>query len=314
MSKDEPKKGPVKISIISAFHDQLPYNEIFWEMLNRYTYHSFELIMVDNASSDGSAEFFRNVGAIVVSQSRNCNYSEAMNIGTEKAIGEFICHMNNDIIVGMEWDRILIEAMELHSLDIASPASMELMPTHRESKKTLRRWRRIGGPDFPGTKGKIIEKWERMYGDWKDYCVAFEKRNKRELLDAINGHTVMIRGTAWKKSGPYDERMLATDWDLYLRTKKREVIYHDIAGPRVVLSAYVHHFMGTTARVTKCAYDCKEDTIYDIQDKWSMEELLKYWPFPMHLTSPPKLTEYPIGYLRFAFKSFFNLYKWGDHW
>lgn len=233
---------------------------------------------------------------------------------TSNAVGEFICHINNDVIVSPNWDRVLIEAMEEYSLDFASPASMELMPTYTETKKILKKWEKIGKPSISSKKEEIIEKWKKMYVDWDEYCSKFEKRNKGKVLDAINGHTVMIRSAAWQKIGGYDERMLATDWDLYVRAKQREVKYGDIVAPKVVLWAYVHHFMGTTANLTKCAYDNEEGAINNITDKWPIEELDKYWPFPIHLHPAPKFPESPLAYLRYAFKRLFNLYEWGDKW
>lgn len=71
----------LKISIVSAFHDLLPYNQVFWEMLKKYTFYPFELIAVDNGSSDGSADFFESFGVKVLKQPLNLNYSKAMNIG-----------------------------------------------------------------------------------------------------------------------------------------------------------------------------------------------------------------------------------------
>jgi hypothetical protein len=72
--------------------------------------------------------------------------------------------------------------------------------------------------------------------------------------------------------------------------------------------------MGVTARVTKCVYDGREDTIYDITRKWPIEELRKYWPFPTHLTPQPLLGMRPIAYIKYALKRVFNCYQWGDDW
>jgi glycosyltransferase involved in cell wall biosynthesis len=303
-----------QLSVITAFHDQLEYNKIFWEMLSRYTFHRFELIAVDNASTDGSGNFFRKVGATVITQTRNCNYSEAMNIGTRKAKGDIICHINNDVIVGPAWDRILSAAIDEYNFDFVSPASMELMPTYTETKKQLTIWKNICVSEAPSSREGIITTWKNMYHNWEMFCAQHEKKNRGKLLNAINGHTVMMRRSAWKKLGGYDERMLATDWDLYLRTKKREDIVGDIYAPRVVMWAYVHHFMGITSRVTKCAYDCKLKPYESIAQKWPTEDLKKYWPFPMHLTPSPNLKTEPWAYLKYAFKRWLNLYQWGDNW
>ncbi|MBU6392477.1 MAG: glycosyltransferase [Planctomycetes bacterium] len=284
-------------------------------MLSRYTQNSFELIVVDNASSDGSADFFQSVGARVLRQGKNCNYSIAMNIGTGVAIGDFICQINNDVIVSPSWDKFLIDAMERYKLDFAWPSSIEFMPTYGESKNAIKKWRKIGKLPASATKEKILAVWERMYiPDWEGYCDSFHKRNKG-LVDGINGHTLMMRRSAWQKIGAHDERMLATDWDLYLRAKKRELESRDLRAPKVVCDVYVHHFMQTTARVATKGYDSNDkNTIYDIRDKWPNEELKDLFPTPMLLEPAPTINARPFAYFKYAFKRYFNLYQWGDRW
>ncbi len=46
-----------KLSIITAVYNQLPMNQIYWENLVKNTKNSFELIVIDNASTDASADF-----------------------------------------------------------------------------------------------------------------------------------------------------------------------------------------------------------------------------------------------------------------
>ncbi len=46
------------LSIIVAVHNQLGHNQLFLEGVQRYTTGPYEVIIVDNHSTDGSAEFF----------------------------------------------------------------------------------------------------------------------------------------------------------------------------------------------------------------------------------------------------------------
>ena len=54
------------ISVITAIYNQRAVNELFWEHLQRATRNPFELIIIDNGSTDGSAELARSAGARVV--------------------------------------------------------------------------------------------------------------------------------------------------------------------------------------------------------------------------------------------------------
>lgn len=46
------------ISIITAIHNQLEVNKIFYNSLKKSTFNSFELIILDNNSTDGSSDYF----------------------------------------------------------------------------------------------------------------------------------------------------------------------------------------------------------------------------------------------------------------
>jgi glycosyltransferase involved in cell wall biosynthesis len=67
-----------KLSIITAVHNQLPMNQIYWENLRKNTKNSFELIVIDNASTDASADFFESVGVRVI---RNLGVAESRYFG-----------------------------------------------------------------------------------------------------------------------------------------------------------------------------------------------------------------------------------------
>src|SRR5947208_13580 len=69
------------ISIITAVYNQLAVNRLFVENLRRYTHHPYELIIIDNGSTDGSAEFFEQQGATVIRNGANYSYPHCQNQG-----------------------------------------------------------------------------------------------------------------------------------------------------------------------------------------------------------------------------------------
>jgi len=73
-----------------------------------------ELIMVDNASSDGSLEYVReNFPWIKVVESPvNVGFAEGNNLGLEQAQGEYIALLNNDTVVEKNWLAELVRTLD----------------------------------------------------------------------------------------------------------------------------------------------------------------------------------------------------------
>jgi GT2 family glycosyltransferase len=83
--------------------------------LEHQTWKNLELIVVDNGSKDGSAEFIRSwteriPRAQALFLSRNSGFCEANNLAFAKAQGEWIALLNNDAIAEPDW----IETMLRH--------------------------------------------------------------------------------------------------------------------------------------------------------------------------------------------------------
>jgi GT2 family glycosyltransferase len=76
-------------------------------------YPRYELIVVDNASTDDSPEFVRenfpNVRVIV--NERNLGFSAGMNVGLRAAEGSILVLLNNDLEVHPGWLRALVDAL-----------------------------------------------------------------------------------------------------------------------------------------------------------------------------------------------------------
>jgi len=73
------------------------------ESLTRQTDVSFETIVVDNGSSDGSADLAEGFGARVIRNTENRGFCAANNQGIAAARGEFIALLNNDAEAEPGW-------------------------------------------------------------------------------------------------------------------------------------------------------------------------------------------------------------------
>ena len=73
---------------------------------------TFEVIAVDDASGDGTAEALRRVaGVSVVETPENLGYLRATNTGIDSARGEFVLLLNNDVEVHPQAVRALVDAL-----------------------------------------------------------------------------------------------------------------------------------------------------------------------------------------------------------
>ena len=111
------------ISIIVAVHNQIEFNRLFLHYLECNSHYPYELIIVDNHSTDGSAELFEEHGAIVIRNPDNHCYPDSQNMGMERASFDYFAFLNNDIVVAPDWDLQALEAMRIYGLDVASLGS-----------------------------------------------------------------------------------------------------------------------------------------------------------------------------------------------
>jgi GT2 family glycosyltransferase len=80
-------------------------------------YPDFEVIFVDNASTDGSVEFvqsnFRGYSNLrIIRNNRNLGFAEGNNVGAKVAKGEYVVFLNVDTKVDPNWLKELVTAME----------------------------------------------------------------------------------------------------------------------------------------------------------------------------------------------------------
>jgi GT2 family glycosyltransferase len=120
------------ISIVIVNFNGLRYLEPCLSSLVRQSYHPFEIILVDNGSSDGSAGYVRAhfPRVILVETGSNCGFAGGTNAGIRTARGEFILTLNNDTIADMKFLENLIKPMTADSR-IGMCASKMLFPDGR---------------------------------------------------------------------------------------------------------------------------------------------------------------------------------------
>jgi len=290
------------ISIITPVHNCLSHNEIFLECLKKYTYFPYELIVIDNGSTDGSYELFQRTECKIIRNQKNLCYPESINLGLPYARGDFICLLNNDVFCGVHWDKHLMDGMRMYNLDVVSPCGIERMPSLPLTHLFFRRWRRVGekkhlGASSDGLRRLLLS----MYGDWQKFCNTMHEMYYPQTMEGIVGNCVFLKKKVLEKIGFLDEQIQSADWDIYLRIKQRAEEIGDVHRVMTVCWAYVHHFIRTTLKSNPQPFACLHPQ-RSIEEKWDKAIVTRLWPFPNEVTERPYFYKKPVNYWR---------YKWG---
>ena len=268
------------ISIITAVHNQLAMNRIFWHYLSKYTKNPFELIIIDNDSSDGSREFFASIGAKIIANPGNYSYPYCQNQGISLATYENIAFLNNDIIVSPNWDQTLLSSMEFNHLDVATSCGIEQIENAESTRQLKNRWKAI--KNILSILG--INRWnlllmhKLMYPNWERFCAARYKQFKLQIKEGFVGNTVIMKKSALAKIGTFDPRIQGADFDLYLRTKQRSLEHHDMQPMAVCLDVFNHHYIRLTLKTNNLLKNrppkfVDQDNLISLADKWDAKYL-----------------------------------------
>lgn len=105
-----------RVSIIIVNWNGLEHLETCLESLKAQLFKDFEVVMVDNGSTDGSLAFLRDRYPWVrlVPLSENTGFATGNNRGLEHARGEYIVTLNNDTEAASDWLETLVRVADAH--------------------------------------------------------------------------------------------------------------------------------------------------------------------------------------------------------
>jgi len=102
------------VSIIIVNWNGMEYIKQCIDSILKQSYTNYEIIFVDNASSDGSIEFVEKTfpKIKIIKNKENLGFAQGNNIGISKSKGAFIALFNPDAVADEEWIEILVSALE----------------------------------------------------------------------------------------------------------------------------------------------------------------------------------------------------------
>jgi len=203
------------------------------EALSKTAYPNFEVIVVDNASTDGSVDevkrcFASDPRVRVVVNSVNVGHAEGCNIGARVSSGEYLVFLDSDTEVrGENWLRELVKVMESDGSVGLAQAKIVLA----EDERRL---------DYVCVAVDALGTWAANYGARQDQI-----KENLEVLAASSGCCI-VRREVFEYVGGFDADYFIYDDDTDLSLRIR------LAGYRVLLvpSALSVHRGGVMRGVT----------------------------------------------------------------
>jgi len=219
MSEEEKKLT----SIIILACNQLSYTKMCIESLQRCTSEPYELILVDNGSVDGTAEYFDSLEeAKVIKNHENLGFAEGCNQGIRISKGNYILLLNNDTVVTENWLSNLIACAE-------SDSQIGLV-----------------GPRSNYVSGlQLLEVEYESLDEMQDFARQFSVRDPAKYfdLDRLVGFCLLIKKEVIDKIGLLDEQFEIGNFedDDYCLSARRAEYRLVCAG-----DTFIHHFGAKT--------------------------------------------------------------------
>jgi GT2 family glycosyltransferase len=227
------------------------------DSLARQTYPNIEIIITDNASSDGSQTFIReNYPSVrLVELPTNRGFTGACNAGMAAAQGSYIALLNNDTEVDPKWVEAIVDVFERHP-EVGSVASKMLLFDKRDHIHTTGDYFTLDGR--AGNRGV----WQKDEGQYE----------REEYVFSACGGSAAYRRLMLDQIGMLDDDFFFSGEDVDLGWRAQ------LAGWRCLYTpcAIVYHHLSATGGGVTASYHDGRNLIYILVKNYPSELWRKY--------------------------------------
>ncbi len=247
------------VSIVILTHNNLSYTRSCLEAIEATT-EDYQVVVVDNASSDGTPEYLARLEeesstVKVLLNKSNRGFAAGCNQGVAASRHGTICLLNNDTIPFEGWLDSLVDVMEK---GVGAVGAKLLLPDHTLQHCGIEfSYREEPGPHF----------WP--YHRYLGFPEEIAEANSLEAVPGVTGACLLTSRTVWDRVGGMDEGYLVAnfedvDFNLKIRDVGMEVLYQPAS--RLI------HFWGTTVAAKRGDADSPShhfQSNYDrLMNKW----------------------------------------------
>ena len=186
-----------------------------------------DVVVVDNASTDGSADAARAVpGVTVMALERNAGFAAANNAGIRATRGELILLLNSDTIVPAgAIDALVARLRRDPSIGVAGPRLVD--GTGRPELS----FGRMIGPQVEWRRKLLQRRIDRGAGDTLDWLR--NETAREHVVDWVSGACLLVRRRDAEAAGLLDERFFLytedVDFCASIRKLGRKVLFTPVA-------------------------------------------------------------------------------------
>jgi hypothetical protein len=166
----------------------------------------FEIIVVDNDSSDGTDELISNLKFKIsnfhfIQNGANLGFSKANNIGVKKASGRYLLFLNPDIVVHEKTLEGMVKFMDEHE-SVGAATCKLVMPNGQIDDASHR------GFPTPWNSFSHFSGLSKLFGKTRlfgGYNLGFKDFSKTHEIDALAGAFMLVRRKAGEDANWWDE-------------------------------------------------------------------------------------------------------------
>lgn len=237
-----------EVSIVLAAFNALEYSRACLKSILEHTPLSYELVLIDNGSSDGTKEYFETIpGARIIQNEKNLGFARGYNQGIKAGRGKYIVLINNDCIVSANWLSNMLSCAD------SDPAIGMVGP----------RGNRING----------VQKMDLEFSNLQEfhhYAMRFNKPNPGKWFEVnkLVGFCILVKREVVKKIGYFDESFgIGTHEDIDYTMRAKQAGFKLFCAGDVIIYHFSHRtFIANNidlARIYK-----KNKALF--QQKWSI--------------------------------------------